>query len=110
MAIVNASILTTDTTILTVPSGKKYELTTLLICNTGVNDGSGVNGQQVDVHVIPDGQSKSDANRILNDLPIDSADTFTFSAERLILEEGDRVVCVGASPNVLSVTLIFLEV
>ena len=110
MAIVNASILTTDTTILTVPPGKKYALTTLLICNNGVNDGSGVNDTQVDVHVIPDGQSKSDANRIINDLPIDSADTFTFSTERLILEEGDTVVCVGGSPTVLSATLSFLEV
>lgn len=110
MAIVNASILTTDTTLLTVPAGKKYALTTLLICNNGVNDGSGTNDTQVDVHVIPDGQSKSDANRIINDLPIDSADTFTFSTERLILEEGDTVVCVGASPTVLSATLSFLEV
>jgi hypothetical protein len=110
MAIVNATIATTDTTLLTVPPGKKYALTTLLICNNGVNDGSGVNDTQVDVHVIPDGQSKSDANRIINDLPIDSADTFTFSTERLILEEGDTVVCVGASPTVLSATLSFLEV
>jgi hypothetical protein len=110
MAIVNATIATTDTTLLTVPAGKKYALTTLLICNNGVNDGSGVNDTQVDVHVIPDGQSKSDANRIINDLPIDSADTFTFSTERLILEEGDTVVCVGASPTVLSATLSFLEV
>ena len=110
MAIVNATIATTDTTLLTVPAGKKYALTTLLICNNGVNDGSGVNDTQVDVHVIPNGQSKSDANRIINDLPIDSADTFTFSTERLILEEGDTVVCVGAAPTVLSATLSFLEV
>jgi hypothetical protein len=110
MAIVNANVLTTDTTLVTVPAEKKYALTTLIICNNGVNDGTGTNDTSVDVHVIPDGQSKSDANRILNDLPIDSADTFTFSAERLILEEGDRVVCVGASPTVLSATLSFLEV
>ena len=110
MAIVNANVLTTDTTLVTVPAEKKYALTTLILCNHGVNDGTGTNDTSVDVHVIPDGQSKSDANRILNDLPIDSADTFTFSAERLILEEGDRVVCVGASPTVLSATLSFLEV
>ena len=110
MAIVNATIATTDTTLLTVPAEKKYALTTLLICNNGINDGSGTNDTTVDVHVIPNGQSKSDANRIINDLPIDSADTFTFSTERLILEEGDTVVCVGATPTVLSATLSFLEV
>jgi hypothetical protein len=110
MAIVNANILSTDTTLVTVPAGKKYALTTIIVCNNGINDGSGTNDTKVDIHVIPDGQSKSDANRIINDLPIDSADTFTFSAERLILEEGDTVVCVGASPTVLSATLSFLEV
>jgi len=110
MAIVNANILSTDTTLVTVPAGKKYALTSIIVCNNGINDGSGTNDTKVDIHVIPDGQSKSDANRIINDLPIDSADTFTFSAERLILEEGDTVVCVGASPTVLSATLSFLEV
>lgn len=110
MAIVNANILSTDTNLVTVPAGKKYALTTIIVCNNGINDGSGTNDTKVDIHVIPDGQSKSDANRIINDLPIDSADTFTFSAERLILEEGDTVVCVGASPTVLSATLSFLEV
>lgn len=110
MAIVNADILTTDVTIITVPSGKKYALTTLLICNNGVNDGTGSDDTKVDVHVIPSGDSKADANRILNDLEIGAADTFTFSAERLILEDGDRVVLVGQSPTVLSATLSYLEV
>ena len=41
MAIVNAAVLTTDTTLLTVPAGKKYALTTLLVCNTGQDDGTG---------------------------------------------------------------------
>ena len=110
MALANADILTTDTTILTVPSGKKYALTTLLICNNGINDGSGSNDTKVDVHVIPNGQTRSDRNRILNDLEIGSADTFTFSAERLILEAGDSVVLIGAAPTVLSATLSYLEV
>ncbi len=110
MAIVNANILTTDTTLVTVPAGKKYALTTIIVCNNGIDDGAGTNNTKVDIHVIPNGQSKSDANRIINDLPIDGADTFTFSAERLILEDGDTVVCVGTSPTVLSATLSFLEV
>lgn len=110
MALANAEILTTDTLLLTVPSGKKYALTTLLICNNGINDGSGTNDTKVDVHVIPNGQTRSDRNRILNDLEIGSADTFTFSAERLILEAGDTVVLIGVAPTVLSATLSYLEV
>ena len=110
MAIVNAAVLTTDTTLLTVPAGKKYALTTLLVCNTGQDDGTGSNDTKVDVHVIPNGSTKSTTNLILRDLDIAAADTFTFSAERLILEAGDRVMLVGAAPTNLSATLSYLEV
>lgn len=110
MAIVNAAVATTDTIILTVPAGKKYALTTLLICNTAADDGTGTNDTTCDVHVIPDGQSKSTTNLILNDLDIAAADTFTFAVERLILEAGDRVVLVGQAPLNLSATLSYLEV
>lgn len=110
MAIVNAAILTTDTTLLTVPSGKKFALTTLLVCNTGLDDGTGGNDTKVDVHIIPDGSVKSTDNLILNDLQIGAADTFTFSAERLILEAGDRVMLIGQAPTNLSATLSYLEV
>lgn len=110
MAISNAAIATTDTTILTVPSGKKYAITTLLVCNTGIDDGTGINDTVFDMHVIPSGQTKSDTNLVLNNLGVSSADTFTFNVERLILEENDRVVLVGQSPTNLSATISYLEV
>jgi hypothetical protein len=110
MAISNAAIATTDTTILTVPSGKKYAITTLLVCNTGIDDGTGVNDTVFDMHVIPNGQTKTDVNLVLNNLAVSAADTFTFNVERLILEENDRVVLVGQSPTNLSATISYLEV
>jgi hypothetical protein len=110
MAIVNAAIATTDTTLLTVPAGKKYAITTLLVCNTATDDGTGAGDTKFDCHVIPDGQSKATTNLIINDLEVAAADTFTFAAERLILEEGDRVVVVGTTPTNLSATLSYLEV
>ena len=110
MAIVTAAVLTTDTTLITVPSNKKYALTTLLVCNTATDDGTGTGDTKFDCHVIPNGDSKSNTNLILNDLAVAAADTFTFSAERLILEAGDRVVLVSGSPTNLSATLSFLEV
>lgn len=110
MAILNAAIQTTDTTILTVPAGKKYAITTLLVCNTATDDGTGSNDSSFDMHVIPDGQTKSDTNLVLNNLEVSAADTFTFNVERLILEENDRVVLVGQSPTNLSATISYLEV
>lgn len=110
MAILNAAIQTTDTTILTVPAGKKYAITTLLICNIGTDDGTGSNDTSFDMHVIPDGQTKSNTNLVLKTLTVSAADTFTFNVERLILEENDRVVLVGQSPTNLSATISYLEV
>ena len=55
-------------------------------------------------------RSKSDTNLILNNLVVTAADTFTFSAERLILEAGDRVLLNSASPTNLVATLSYLEV
>lgn len=110
MAIVNAAVATTDTTLLTVPAEKKYALTTLLVCNKATDDGTGSNDAQFDCHVIPSGQSKQDSNLILNNLEVAAADTFTFATERLILEAGDRVVLVGAAPANLVATLSYLEV
>jgi len=110
MAIVNADIATTDTTLLTVPAEKKFALTTLLVCNTEADDGTGSNDTKFDCHIIPSGESKTDTNKILNDLSVSAADTFTFSAERLILEAGDKVVLVGQAPTNLSATLSYLEV
>ena len=110
MAIANIAIAATDSTILTVPLGKKYAITTILVCNTGTDDGTGINDSRFDLHIIPNGQSKSTANIILNDLDVSSADTFTFAIERIIIEAGDSVVLVGQSPTVLSATISYLEV
>lgn len=110
MAIENAAVLTTDTTILTVPAGKKYAITTLLVCNTGTDDGTGTNDTTFDMFVIPDGQVKGDGNLCLNNLPVSASETFTFNVERLILEENDKVVLVGQSPTNLTATISYLEV
>jgi hypothetical protein len=110
MAIANVAVLTTDSTILTVPSAKKYAITTILVCNTATDDGTGVNDTSFDMHVIPSGQSKSNTNIVLNNLEVTAGDTFTFNVERLILEENDTVVLVGQSPTNLSATISYLEV
>lgn len=110
MAITNASIAATDTTLITVPSGKKYAITTLLVCNAGADDGLGTNDTKFDLHVVPDGSAKSTTNLVLNDVEVGAADTFTFATERLVLEEGDRIIIVGATPTNLNATLSYLEV
>lgn len=118
MAIANVKITENDSSILLVPAGKSFAITTILVCNTGDDDGTGANDTTFDLHVIPNGQSKGDGsdvsgtnpNIILNNLSVAAGDTFTFNVERLVLEEGDEVVFVGAAPTRLVATISYLEV
>ena len=114
MAIVNKKIGLTDTTILTVPNGSRYAITTLLLCNTASADTGGGNDTSVDLHLVPNGQAKGNAdpnaNQILNDLVVAGADTFTFDTEKIVLEGGDRIIAVSQSPANLAATVRYLEV
>jgi hypothetical protein len=110
MAIANTTINLTDTLILTVPADKSYAITTILVCNTAVDDGTGLSDTGFDMHVIPNGQTKTDTNLVINNVRVAAEDTFTFNVERIVLEQGDSVVFVGRTPTNLSATISYLEV
>lgn len=110
MAIANANINLTDTTLLTVPAEKSFAITTILICNTSVDDGTGTNNTRFDMHVIPNGQTKADRTLVINNVEVAAEDTFTFNVERLVLEGGDSVVLIAKQADKLSATISYLEV
>ena len=114
MAIINGQLSIADKTHLTVPAGKRYAITTIMICNTQPVDTGGNNDSQFDLHVIPSGQTKGtadpNANQIINNLVVAGADTFTFDTEKIILEENDLVYALTTSPEVISATISYLEV
>lgn len=110
MAINNVLILETDTVLLTVPSGKKYAVTTILVNNYSTSTSS-VNDSSFDMHVIKgSGGVKSNTNKVLNNIEMPAQETFTFSVERLILEEGDRIVMISPNSDKLNATVSYLEV
>lgn len=110
MAINSALILDTDTTLLSVPAGKKYAITTILVCNYAGTT-STANDSSFNMHVIEgSGGVKSNANLVLNSISMPAQETFTFNVERLILEEGDRVVLTSPDADLLSATISYLEV
>jgi hypothetical protein len=111
MAIVNAQLTSTQLDILTVPAGKTYAITNILVCN---NDGT--DDASFDLHFIPSGDPLDNAiTRVVNNLTLPAEETFTFDSERIILEEGDKISFV-AEPNIgagltdLSATVSYLEV
>ena len=69
------------------------------------------NDSSFDMHVIKTaGGVKGDANKILNSVEMPAQETFSFNTERLILEEGDRVVLISPDADKLSATISYLEV
>ena len=110
MAIANTLVGNTNTTILTVPTGKRYAITTLMVCNTDNYDSGGANDTTFKLYIVPDGQSIGDRNMLVNDLNVAGADTFTFDTEKIVIEEGDTVVLVAQVASRLSATISYLEV
>tara|TARA_B110000503_G_scaffold141773_1_gene236316 strand:+ start:821 stop:1153 length:333 start_codon:yes stop_codon:yes gene_type:complete len=110
MAINSVKILETDTTLLSVPSGKKYAVTTILVSNYSTSTNT-VNDSSFDMHVIQgSGGVKSDTNKVLNNVEMPTQETFTIALERLILEEGDRIVMISPDSDKLNATISYLEV
>ena len=111
MAIVNAQLTTTQLDVITVPAGKTYAITNILVCNNDASDDA-----SFDLHFIPSGNPLDNAiTRVVNNLTLPAAETFTFDSERIILDAGDKVAFV-AEPNLgagltdLSATISYLEV
>lgn len=110
MAIANTQVALTDTTLLTVPAGKTYAITTLIVCNTATYDVSGNNDTSFDLHFVKSGQAKGAQNQICNNITVQGADTFTFDTEKVVIEAGDSIVIVSQAPANLSATVSYLEV
>ncbi len=117
MAIVNKIIENVRTDVITVPAGKSYAVTNILVCNQGATDVA------FDMHLLPSGGGGFDTalNRVINNLVLRTAETFSFDSERIVLEAGDIVAFKGTPGNGtatpgsdeytnLSATLSYLEV
>jgi len=112
MAIINTQLTTTQIDGILVPAGKSYAVTNILVCNNGSSDA------QFDMHLIPNGSALDNAvTRVINNLNLPGAETFSFDTEKIVLEEGDKVTFVaqpgnGNPNNVtdLSTTISYLEV
>ena len=119
MAIESSFIETTGTDLVTVPSGENWAITTIIICNTYVpnpsDDQEGL--ATFDLHLIPNGQSRGDVNRIIKELSLRAGETFTFDSEKIILGTSDSIVGIGSPDDItnpgkttLSAVVSYLEI
>ena len=110
MAIVNQNITTGATVdVLTVPAGKSYAITSVLITNTGPEDAPGAEDSRFNLYAVT-GAYSSNASMIVNNALLPGAETFTLDTEKLVLGAGDyfKVSCSGT--NSISVVVSYLEV
>jgi hypothetical protein len=94
MAITNTEVNGT-VDVLTVPAGKSYAVTSILITNIGAEDPTG-----------------AEANRsmIVNNALLPGAETFTLDSEKIVLGAGDFIRVAQSGANNISVVVSYLEV
>ena len=108
MAIANSLIATTDTVLLTVPASTKYAITALMVCNYSATADQ-ANETTFTMHVVKNGESKGNANMVLNTVAVPAQEIFSLSLEKLIIETGDRLIFTAAANSRLAVTLSYVE-
>jgi hypothetical protein len=111
MAIENDQLTTTQKDLLTVPAGKSYAITAIMVCNTS----SGATAS-FDMHLIKSGEALANkVTKVVSELSLPAGETFTFDSEKVVLEAGDKLSFVaepdiGAGLTDLAATVSYLEV
>jgi hypothetical protein len=118
MGIAQQQVQAIQNNVLTVPAGKRYAITNILVCNTyDPNAGDAAsNSASFDLYFLPNGASlDGQVHRVVRELSLPAGETFTFDSERIVLDEGDAVILIG-QPDIgsnltnLATTVSYLEV
>ena len=106
MALSNTTVLTTSTGTLLlgpIPSGKTYAVVVMFFTN------SSASAETLSVYAYPDAEILSgtpatdNKNLLIKDLSIEGSDTFTFNAEKLLIDAGDSIIAVSSGGNIQAV-------
>ena len=110
MAIQSTAIGTSNTTLYT--SSGNTAVTCIWVCNTTtydpLNPTTGLT--YLDLHFVKTGDGITTTNLIVNQLPVPAGETVTFDTEKIILDNGDRVIASSAAPANLVATVSTLGV
>ncbi len=87
-------------------------ITVMLFCNLNAPDplDDSIGRQFLDIHVVASGDTADTTNIIVNQVPVDAGDTFTFSTERLVLSPGDRIYASTTDTGQVSVTVSYVVI
>ena len=95
---------------ITPSSASDLAVTVMFFCNLNTPDplDDTIGRQFLDIYVVKSGDSTSTINQVGNQIPVDAGDTFTFSAERLVLSSGDRIWANATNATQVSVTVSYV--
>lgn len=113
MAITNASITQNPSAVYT--SQGNNAITTLVVCNTAVFNPANPTENQtyLYLYVVPSGGSISPPasnTMIVNKLAVPAGESVLFDREKIVLENGDRIVAKSEIPANLVITISTLAV
>jgi len=93
-------------------SNKDFAITVIFFCNLNSRDLLDVNtGREfINVHVASAGDPPNLENKIINQLPLDAGDTFTFNTERLILSADDIIYASATTSGSVSATVSYIKI
>lgn len=108
--ITNTEITTTDTDIYT--SVNTTAVTTMIFCNIGTPNPSNEteNAVQLELHLVKQGNVATNANTIVKNLNIPAGETVFFDTERVVLDNGDKIIAIASSNSLLVSTVSALAV
>lgn len=114
MAISSTAITASNTIIYTstvASNNVGNAITTMIFCNTVAFNSATPTANQslLTVYAVPSGQSASTSNMIINQLPIPAGETVSFDQEKMVLENGDKIIAISNNTN-LTATISTLAV
>jgi len=91
-------------------SASDLAVTVMFFCNLNTPDplDDTIGRQFLDIYVVKSGDTTSTTNIVAKQVPVDANDTFTFSAERLVLSPGDRIWATTTNATQVSVTVSYV--
>lgn len=117
MSILNKQLTTTQLDFFEVSSGETQAVTNVLVCNSFSPSATGAENHNAtfDMYIVKNGDSVSDKNVVVKEITLPAGETYSFDTERVVLDEGDKIVFT-ASPDQgngvtdLSATLSYMKV
>ena len=100
----NVVIENTDTVILSPDSGSVLAGVGLYLCNASPEE------DVISVHLIQVGDNPQGKNTIVKDLTVKAGETFEFGYEKLIINDGEKLVVSSENGGRVNATVTYIDI